>query len=134
MSGCAVTDCPNSAVKRGWCALHYQRWRKHGDPLRERPDVITRLLDRSAPVGGCRVYGGALDKDGYAVVKHAGKSHRAVRVIWEAEFGSIPPGLQVCHACDNPPCIERSHLMLGTQAANVRDAIAKGRRPARRAA
>jgi hypothetical protein len=95
---------------------------------------ITRLLDRSAPVGGCRVYGGALDKDGYAVVKHAGKSHRAVRVIWEAEFGSIPPGLQVCHACDNPPCIERSHLMLGTQAANVRDAIAKGRRPARRAA
>lgn len=39
---CSVTDCGRPLVKphgRGMCNLHYQRWRKHGDPLyiRERP-------------------------------------------------------------------------------------------------
>lgn len=31
--GCAVEECGRAAVKRGWCDLHYTRWRKHGDPL-----------------------------------------------------------------------------------------------------
>lgn len=38
MARCLVPDCARDASTyrggaRGWCATHYQRWRRHGDPL-----------------------------------------------------------------------------------------------------
>ena len=32
-SECSVADCKRQRYTRGWCSLHYQRWRKYGDPL-----------------------------------------------------------------------------------------------------
>ena len=29
---CAVDDCPDGAVTRGWCVKHYTRWKRHGSP------------------------------------------------------------------------------------------------------
>jgi hypothetical protein len=30
---CSIDTCPEPVLCRGWCAAHYQRWNRHGDPL-----------------------------------------------------------------------------------------------------
>lgn len=42
-------------------------------------------------------------------------------------------GKVVMHLCDNPRCIEPTHLRLGTQRDNMMDAVKKGRRRNHRA-
>lgn len=41
---CSIPGCGNRHVARGWCKMHYQRWRSNGDPLisqHEVPDTCT---------------------------------------------------------------------------------------------
>jgi hypothetical protein len=57
----------------------------------------------------------------------------AHRAVWEEINGPIPKskgwhGRVVMHTCDNGWCCNPAHLRLGTQADNVRDMDAKGRR------
>lgn len=42
-------------------------------------------------------------------------------------WGPVPPGKQVRHVCDNPPCVNPLHLMIGTSADNTHDMLARGR-------
>lgn len=52
---------------------------------------------------------------------------RAHRVAWTLENGPIPPGLDILHSCDNPPCCNPAHLRPGTPAENVADMVRRGR-------
>lgn len=52
----------------------------------------------------------------------------ATRLSWVlANRKDIPEGLMICHHCDNPQCINPSHLYAGTAKDNFNDAINRGR-------
>jgi HNH endonuclease len=64
---------------------------------------------------------------GYGQLTFGGTLHLAHRVAWEKTFDEIPKGMYVCHRCDNPPCVNPSHLFLGNVQENTRDCVDKGR-------
>lgn len=79
-------------------------------------------------LGPCWVWIGTVDKDGYGrAIWKSMRMQRANRVAWFLRYGSIPDGKQVLHHCDNPPCVNDSHLFLGTNKDNCQDALMKGR-------
>lgn len=63
----------------------------------------------------------------YGTVGREGARLLAHRAAWELTNGPIPPGMFVCHRCDNPPCVRPDHLFLGTNADNIEDMRKKGR-------
>ena len=67
------------------------------------------------------------DKDGYGTFYFDGQSMKAHRFAWELYNGQIPFGLEVCHTCDNPPCCNPDHLVIGTHKENMTDMSFKKR-------
>jgi hypothetical protein len=67
-------------------------------------------------------------KSGYGSFNLNGFPARAHRVSFMIYYGSeIPDGMNVCHKCDVPDCVNPNHLFLGTRSDNMRDKEKKGR-------
>ena len=64
---------------------------------------------------------------GYGRLSFRGKHTLAHRVVYQLLRGPIPEGCDVCHHCDNPPCVNPDHLYTGDARSNIEDCIAKGR-------
>ena len=74
----------------------------------------------------CVIWPFKKDKDGYGWFSSNGQK-RAHRVSYCVHKGIISDGLHVLHKCDNPSCVNPSHLFLGTHKQNMEDMIEKGR-------
>jgi hypothetical protein len=88
---------------------------------------LWNFIDKSKGPDACWPWTGAQRKHGYGVVKRQGKRFTAHRVAYEQKHGPVPANLSVRHLCDNPPCCNPAHLIVGTHAENMAEMSLRGR-------
>lgn len=120
---CSIEGCGNPHSCRGWCEMHYQRWRKHGST--SLPTDMERFLakvDVGHPLG-CWLWTGGKTGAGYGQFGAGGQKFHVHRWLYQQMMGPIPDGLELDHLCRNPPCVNPDHLEPVTHAENIRRGV-----------
>lgn len=127
---CKFAGCTRYATGRrsDWCHRHYEYLRYTGKlerqfklPLKE----ALMLRVEKEPYSGCWIWTGGYYVNGYGVFRN----RRAHRLMYEVWIGPIPDGMNLCHKCDSPFCVNPQHMFVGTQTDNMLDCHNKGRHP-----
>ena len=122
---CSIAGCGKKHEARGWCNMHYLRWRHHGTPdgsgveLYRTPEES--FAARTEWAGGCLMWTGSLGNGGYGRIRAGGRNVYAHRYAWEKERGVIPPGMEVDHTCHERVCVNVDHLRLSTRQENTQN-------------
>lgn len=100
-------------------------------PVKNFAERFWTLADKSA---SCWEWKGSRQAYGHGMFTlHKGHTVQAHRVAWMVSHDQrIPEGGHILHKCDNPPCVNPSHLYLGTHADNMKDKADRGRAPSLR--
>jgi hypothetical protein len=146
-SRCSIDGCERPHYGRGWCAMHYTRWLRHGDPLTviQAPPPAVRFwsnVDKHGPdgihsqtgenLGPCWLWTAAQNGQGYGVLK-AGRMVRAHRFAYELLVGQAV-GLDLDHLCRVRHCVRSAHLEPVTRRENLRRGVGAAATVARHAA
>lgn len=120
---CSIDGCGNPSRSRGWCASHYDRWRRTGDVRADVP-LVPRL--RGTPeerflasievhTGGCWIWTNVVGMYGYGQHSVDRRSVTAHRWAYEHYVGPIPENITLDHLCHTrdescrggPGCLHR---------------------------
>jgi hypothetical protein len=103
----------------------------HATRIKPARPLSERFWEKVDKTADCWVWTHSTFSGGYgqAFTGPGKRCSQAHRVSWEMHNGPIPPALHVLHKCDNPRCVNPSHLFLGTNQDNIADKVAKGRQP-----
>lgn len=137
MNVCSVVGCGAKRKSFGLCYKHYVRLKKHGTPesVKWTQGSVEERFWRNVVKGSasdCWEWNGTMQPNGYGRLSLGAKSEGsegAHRISWRLHNKTeIPKGMHVMHSCDNPKCVNPSHLSVGTPKQNTQDMIAKGRK------
>jgi len=134
---CEIDGCGRKHTARGLCRMHLGR-EAYGTAmdqpvrtlLKSNVDLAERLrtyAPERAP-DECWEWTRALNK-GYGVIAIGKSKMRGAHIVaWELATGQkLPSGMVVRHTCDNPPCTNPAHLVVGTHGDNVADRLEHGK-------
>lgn len=124
-----VNPAKVKAGKGRYCSLDCYMRARYGRPgkITTGQDFWARV-DQSGGPNACWPWMGYRTPRGYGRLYCGSRTPvYAHRVACALAHGPIPPGMDACHKCDNPPCCNPAHLFPGTQDDNIQDAKRKGR-------
>lgn len=142
MTVCSIDGCGRRLFASRLCGTHYRRRTEYGDPLlgppirhRSSAETLAEALREHTPTEleptQCWEWTGNINDTGYGRLCFGGKVYLAHRIAWKLyqEERNLPAGnlMHVRHSCDNPPCVNPTHLTLGTIQQNLLDMAEKGR-------
>lgn len=92
-----------------------------------KPNDIADFWRQVNKTSDCWNWVGTKPSGRYGRFKFKGEKFAAHRFSWLIHHGEIPSGAHVLHHCDNPACVNPSHLYLGDHKQNMSDKVARGR-------
>ncbi len=132
---CSVEGCENTQiVARKLCKAHYERWRRHGNPIgggtaRGEAQRWLREVALLYTRDECIAWPYSRLPNGYGHIQFDGKSACVSRVICE-EINGPPPSLKydAAHSCGNGhlACCTPRHLRWATHVENMADCLKHG--------
>jgi hypothetical protein len=129
---CSISNCGKAPHAKGYCSSHYDRLRKHGDPLgggtsRGEPMRFVHEVALRHIGDECLIW--PFGSDGYGKLWVEGKVVGAYRYICELVNGPPPtPEHEAAHNCGKGHlgCISPGHLEWKTHAENEADKLEHG--------
>ena len=91
--------------------------------------TLDRFWAKVNKTNSCWEWNASKERKGYGEFRASclGGRWLAHRLSWFFRHGEIPNGLWVLHQCDNPSCVNPSHLYLGTSDDNISDMVSRNR-------
>jgi len=130
---CPVLGCTKLIECGGYCWAHYQRKRRHGDPLlgRTSEGSLPTWIEAHRNYDGddCLTWPFARVAGRYGRVTREGKPHYAHRIMCELRHGPPPtPKHDAAHSCGKgfQGCVNPRHLDWKTRKENMADKLKHG--------
>jgi HNH endonuclease len=105
---------------------HNERWNEEVEKESEKDDFFRRAVKQNVQrvEGMSECWETERDRQIFSFQNHHSIGHR---IAFTLEYGEIPDKKLVRHKCDNPKCINPTHLELGTHQDNMNDRNERGR-------
>lgn len=134
--GCSIEGCGKDAKARGWCSMHWKRWRTTGDPNltngtpKGEPQRFMREAAFLYDGNECLLWPYGVDNKGVARVWNGSRMEPAARIVCSHANGPPPSYMhEAAHSCGNGHigCISKKHLRWKTHSENMAEMVEHGR-------